>query len=86
MGTGTVETTGEIAGATVPDRGEPDRSDLKYLSAIESYEKTDWTADWIWTQSCSEDSYVAFRKTFTLDEDIDTATAFISAVCAVGQR
>ena len=80
MGTGTVETTGEIAGATVPDRGEPDRSDLKYLSAIESYEKTDWTADWIWTQSCSEDSYVAFRKTFTLDEDMDTATAFISAV------
>ena len=75
-----VESTADVTEATAPDRGAPDRSDLKYLSAIESYEKTDWTADWIWTQSCSEDSYVAFRKTFTLDEDIDTATAFISAV------
>ncbi len=64
----------------VPNRGAPDRSDLAYPDAIEAYQKTDWSADWIWTKSCSEDSYVAFRKTFTLDEDITSATAFISAV------
>ena len=75
-----VESTADVTEATAPDRGAPDRSDLKYLSAVESYEKKDWTADWIWTENCSEDSYVAFRKTFTLDEDMDAATAFISAV------
>ena len=64
---------------TVPNRGTPDRSDLLYLSAIESYKKSDWTADWIWTKSCSEDSYVVFRKTFTLDQ-AGSATAYISAV------
>lgn len=64
----------------VPDRGTPDRSDLLYLDAIEGYKKTDWTADWIWTEGCSEDSYVAFRKSFTLDQAVSSATAFISAV------
>ena len=63
----------------VPDRGTPDRSDLMYLSAIEGYKKSDWTADWIWTKGCSEDSYVVFRKTFTLDQ-AGSATAYISAV------
>lgn len=63
----------------VPDWGTPDRSDLLYLSAIEGYKKSDWTADWIWTKSCSEDSYVVFRKTFTLDQ-AGSATAYISAV------
>lgn len=67
---------GDVA---VPDRGVPDRSDLLYLSAIEGYKKTDWTANWIWTESCAEDSYVAFRKTFTLEQAVPTATAFISA-------
>ncbi len=65
---------------TVPDRGAPDRSDLLYLDSIEGYKKTDWTASWIWTESCAEDSYVAFRKTFTLDQAAPSATAFISAV------
>ena len=64
---------------SVPERGVPDRSDLLYLSAIEGYKKTNWTADWIWTESCAEDSYVAFRKTFTLEQAVPTATAFISA-------
>ena len=64
---------------SVPERGVPDRSDLLYLSAIEGYKKTDWTANWIWTESCAEDSYVAFRKTFTLEQAVPTATAFISA-------
>lgn len=63
-----------------PDRGTPDKSNLLYTEALESYKKTDWTASWIWTESCSEDSYVAFRKTFTLDEDVASATAYISAV------
>lgn len=65
--------------AQVPDRGEPDRTGLAYLSAIENYKKTDWTGSWIWTKGCSDDSYVAFRKTFNLDS-AQTATAFISAV------
>lgn len=68
------------AEAAVPERGQPDRSDLLYLSAIEGYEKSDWSANWIWTKGCSEDSYVVFRKTFTLEQDIASATAFISAV------
>ena len=64
---------------SVPERGVPDRSDLLYLSAIEGYKKTGWTANWIWTENCAEDSYVAFRKTFTLEQAVPTATAFISA-------
>lgn len=65
--------------STVPERGTPDRSDLRYLSAIEGYKKTDWTANWIWTGSCSEDSYVIFRKSFHLDTGVESATACISA-------
>lgn len=64
----------------IPDRGAPDRSDLQYLSAIENYKKADWSAKWIWTENCAEDSYVAFRKTFTLEQDVPSANAFISAV------
>lgn len=64
---------------SAPNRDIPDRSDLLYLSAIEGYKKTDWTANWIWTENCAEDSYVAFRKTFTLEQAVPTATAFISA-------
>ena len=77
--TTTAPTEAEIA-TTVPDRGTPDKSDLLYADAIDSYKKTDWTAQWIWTKSCSEDSYVVFRKTFTLDEAVESATAYISAV------
>lgn len=64
----------------VPDRGMADRSDLMYLDSIERYKKTDWAANWIWTEGCAEDSYVAFRKTFTLDQAVPSAAAFISAV------
>lgn len=64
----------------VPDNGTPDRSGYPYLDAIAAYKKTDWSANWIWTKGCSEDSYVAFRKTFTLDQPLDDAYAFISAV------
>ena len=74
------KTTAAPTEATVPDRGTPDKSNLLYTDAIEDYKKTDWTGQWIWTKSCSEDSYVAFRKTFTLDEAVESATAYISAV------
>ena len=68
------------AEVAVPDNGTPDRSGLIYLDAIGAYKKADWTAHWIWTEGCSEDSYVAFRKTFTLDQAVPSATAYISAV------
>ncbi len=67
------------AAVAVPQREEPDRANLLYLSAIEPYCKADWTANWIWTKSCSDDSYVVFRKTVTADADME-ATAYISAV------
>lgn len=76
----TDEPTAAPTQAAVPDRGKPDKSNLLYVDAIDSYKKTDWTAQWIWTKSCSEDSYVAFRKTFTLEEAVESATAYISAV------
>lgn len=74
----TAPTTAPVA--VVPERGQPDKSNLMYTGAIESYKKSDWTANWIWTKGCSEDSYVAFRKTFTLEEGMESATAYISAV------
>lgn len=67
------------AAVAVPQREEPDRANLLYLSAIEPYCKADWTANWIWTKSCSDDSYVVFRKTVTADAAME-ATAYISAV------
>ena len=63
-----------------PDTGTADRSDLPYLDAIENSRKADWRASWIWTKGCSDDSYMMFRKTFTLDTDPGEVTAFISAV------
>lgn len=62
-----------------PERGKPDRSDLKYSSLMDNGIKTDWQGEWIWTESCSEDSYVAFRKSFELEEACPSATAFVSA-------
>ena len=76
----TVETTTPVQTVQqTPERGEPDRSNLPYLSAIEDYRKSDWTANWIWTKGCSDDSYVAFRKTVAVDAEV-TAMACISAV------
>ena len=66
--------------AAVPENGQPDKSAYPHVDAIEAYKKTDWTANWIWTSGCMDDSYVAFRKTFTLDSAPGNATAFISAV------
>lgn len=61
-----------------PETGYSDKADLVYGDAIESYKKTDFTAHWIWTQYSPADTYVAFRKTFTLDS-AQSATAYISA-------
>ena len=64
---------------TVPETGLPQKTDLVYADAIESYQKTDFTANWIWTQYSPEDTYVAMRKTFTLEQDSGEALAYISA-------
>ena len=64
---------------SVPETGKADRSSLKYTSYLDNYKKSDWKAHWIWTKYCNEDSYVAFRKVFTLKEKVNEATAFISA-------
>lgn len=63
----------------VPETGTPDKKDLVYGDAIEGYKKTDFTANWIWTKTTSDDSYVAIRKTFTLDKDVEEATMYVSA-------
>lgn len=63
----------------IPETGKADRSDLKYVEELDAYKKSDWKGHWIWTTNCYEDSYVAFRKKFTLDNDIENITAYISA-------
>lgn len=63
----------------VPDTGYPVKSDLAYGDALDPYKKTDFTAAWIWTPSTTEDSYVAFRKTFDLAEAPGEVTAYVSA-------
>lgn len=65
--------------AQAPSRGKPDKSGLLYASALDGYKKTDWTAEWIWTEHSPADTYVALRKTFTLDSAVPSATAYISA-------
>lgn len=59
--------------------GEPDYTGLAHLDAIAAYEKSDWTAEWIWTRASVEDSWVVLRKTFDLAADTD-ATAYIASV------
>lgn len=63
----------------IPDTGYPVKSDLAYGDALDPYKKTDFTAAWIWTPSTTEDSYVAFRKTFDLAEAPGEVTAYVSA-------
>ena len=36
----------------VPETGKADRSDLKYLSELDSYKKADWKGHWIWASNC----------------------------------
>lgn len=75
-----LETEEPTAQATVPENGQPDKSGYPHVDAIESYKKTDWQANWIWTAGCMDDSYVAFRKSFTLDSAPGESVAYISAV------
>ena len=70
----------EVQAEAVPENGQPDKSAYPHVDAIESYKKTDWKANWIWTSGCMDDTYTAFRKTFTLEEAPGEATAYISAV------
>ena len=63
-----------------PEEEPVDRSDLAYYTALEDYKKTDWGgAKWIWASTTSANSYVAFRKTFSLDEVPEEAVANIAA-------
>ena len=64
-----------------PTEEQPvDRSDLAYYTALEDYKKTDWGgAKWIWASTTSVNSYVAFRKTFSLDKVPAEAVANIAA-------
>ena len=57
-----------------------DRSDLAYYTSLEEYKKTDWNgAKWIWASTTSVNSYVAFRKTFSLEKVPEEAIANIAA-------
>ena len=68
----------EPALSTAEDTGFADQSNLPFVEALSSYKKTDWTAEWIWTQYSPADTYVAFRKSFSVEAE-QTATAWISA-------
>lgn len=64
-----------------PTEEQPvDRSDLAYYTSLEEYKKTDWNgAKWIWASTTSANSYVAFRKTFSLDAVPQKVVANIAA-------
>ena len=91
MGLGILAACDESAEVPPPDEKPPveedpteeqpvDRSDLAYYTALEDYKKTDWNgAKWIWASTTSVNSYVAFRKTFSLDEVPEEAVANIAA-------
>ena len=90
MGIGIFSACGENEEVPPPDEKPPvdekpeeepvDRSDLAYYTALEDYKKTDWGgAKWIWASTTSANSYVAFRKTFSLDEVPEEAVANIAA-------
>ena len=91
MGLGILAACDESAEVPPPDEKPPveedpteeqpvDRSDLAYYTSLEDYKKTDWGgAKWIWASTTSVNSYVAFRKTFSLDEVPEEAVANIAA-------
>lgn len=56
-----------------------DKSKLVHVKSLDAWKKTDWTAKWIWSGSSQKNSYVAFRKTFTLDGKPSKAVASIAA-------
>lgn len=64
---------------TYPDPTYVDKSDSKYISSLDDYKKTDWSAYWIWDEVNASDTYVAFRKTFKLKNAPSSAVASIAA-------
>lgn len=62
----------------LPDE-KADKSKLTYVASLDQYKKTDWSACWIWSDSAVPNSYVAFRKNFTLEGKPDKAIASIAA-------
>ncbi|MCH5162045.1 MAG: hypothetical protein J1G38_00970 [Clostridiales bacterium] len=56
-----------------------DKSETPYVSSLDGYKKTDWTAKWIWQASSGANTYAAFRKTFTLSSKPEKAIASIAA-------
>lgn len=52
---------------------------VKYAEELSEYKKSDWSAKWIWTQESQKNTFVAFRKTFTLDKVPASAVANIAA-------
>ncbi len=90
MGFGIFSACGENEEVPPPDEKPPvdekpeeepvDRSDLAYYTSLEEYKKTDWNgAKWIWASTTSANSYVAFRKTFSLEKVPEEAVANIAA-------
>ena len=91
MGLGILAACDESAEVPPPDEKPPveedpteeqpvDRSDLAYYTSLEEYKKTDWNgAKWIWASTTSANSYVAFRKTFSLEKVPEEAVANIAA-------
>lgn len=92
MGLGILSACGEKEAEVPPPEDPPsenepseeeqpvDRSDLAYYTSLEEYKKTDWNgAKWIWASTTSVNSYVAFRKTFSIDEVPEEAVANIAA-------
>ena len=91
MGLGILAACDESAEVPPPDEKPPveedpteeqpvDRSDLAYYTSLEEYKKTDWNgAKWIWASTTSVNSYVAFRKTFSLEKVPEEAVANIAA-------
>lgn len=56
-----------------------DKSKLTYVASLDKYKKTDWSGYWIWSDSAVTNSYVAFRKSFTLEDKPEQAIASIAA-------
>lgn len=56
-----------------------DKSETPYVSALDEYKKTDWSAKWIWTEKKTANSYAAFRKKFELSARPAEAVASIAA-------
>ncbi len=56
-----------------------DKSKLTYIASLDKYKKSDWSGYWIWSDSAITNSYVAFRKSFSLEEKPEEAIASIAA-------